>query len=89
MSLVFATWFARLVYIYIGIGLLLLPWWHMRGLRRLDAVAAKGPWGFRVLISPGLVVLWPWMLARAARAPGHPTEERNAHRVRAHARPTA
>jgi len=59
---------------------MLLPWWHVRGLRRFDASAGTGPWGFRVLISPGLVALWPWLLARARSGAGHPHAERNAHR---------
>jgi hypothetical protein len=61
----------------------LLPWWHLRGLRRLDASSASGPWGFRVLISPGLVALWPWLFARARQGTGHPHTERNAHRAAA------
>lgn len=59
---------------------MLLPWWHVRGLRRFDASAGTGPWGFRVLISPGLVAQWPWLLARARSGAGHPHAERNAHR---------
>jgi len=81
MPVEIATWLVRAFYVYVGVGLLLLPWWHWRGLRRLDETAAKGPWGFRLLISPGLVALWPVMLQRARRGTGHPAEERNAHRT--------
>jgi hypothetical protein len=70
----------RALYFYGGVGVLLLPWWHWRGLSRLDVAAGKGPWGFRGLISPGLVALWPWLLMRARRAKGHPRTETNAHR---------
>lgn len=80
MSIAVATTLVRLVAIYLTLGALLLPWWHTRGLRRLDATAAKGPWGFRLLISPGLVALWPWLLRRGLRGNGHPPVERNAHR---------
>lgn len=83
MLLPIATWFVRAVYAYLGIGLLLLPWWHGRGLRRLDGAAGAGPWGFRVLISPGLAALWPWLLRRAWRGTGQPPVERTAHRVAA------
>lgn len=83
MPLEFAKALVRLFYVYLLIGGLLLPWWHARGLRRLDATAATGPWGFRVLISFGLVALWPWLLARACRTSGHPEAEHNAHRDRA------
>jgi len=80
MTLEIATWLVRALYAYAGIGLLLLPWWHWAGLRRLDATAASGPWGFRVLISFGLVALWPWLVLQARPGHGHPPAERNAHR---------
>lgn len=83
MSLLLATWLVRAAYAYLVLGLLLLPWWHRRGLGRLDAAAGTGPWGFRVLISPGLVALWPWLLARARPGTGRPAAERNAHRAAA------
>ena len=83
MSLLIARWVVRAAYAYAMIGIALLPWWQARGLRRLDAAAGAGPWGFRVLVSPGLVALWPWLLRRAGRGTGHPPVERNAHRAAA------
>jgi hypothetical protein len=83
MSVEIATWLVRGFYLYVGAGLLLLPWWHWRGLRLLDETAANGPWGFRIIISPGLVALWPAMLRRARQGNGHPAEECTAHRTRA------
>jgi hypothetical protein len=32
------------------------------GLARVDPVAAAGPWRFKLLIAPGIVVLWPVVL---------------------------
>lgn len=83
MNLTLAVWVVYAIYLYVLIGLLLLPWWHLRGLRELDEVAATGPWGFRLLISFGLVALWPAMLRRARRAHGEPVPEHNPHRDRA------
>jgi hypothetical protein len=80
MNLNVALWTARAVYFYLGIGLLLLPWWQLRGLAKLDRAAAEGPWGFRILISFGLVALWPVLFRRIATADGHPPAERNPHR---------
>lgn len=80
MPLLLATWLVHAIYAYVLAGLLLLPWWHLRGLHRLDPGAGRGPWGFRMLISPGLVALWPGLLVRALRSPGRPKTERNAHR---------
>jgi hypothetical protein len=81
MPVEIATWLVRAFYGYVGVGLLLLPWWHWHGLRRLDETAANGPRGFRLLISPGLVALWPFMLQRGRPGTGHPAEECNAHRT--------
>jgi len=80
MNIAVATWLVHLVYAYVTIGFVLLPWWHLRGLKKLDLTAGKGPRGFRLLISPGLVALWPWLIRRAARHHGHPTAENNPHR---------
>lgn len=68
------------LYAYAGIGVLLLPWWHTRGLKRLDLPAGAGPVGFRILISPGLVALWLPLWWRSRRADGHPRAEHNPHR---------
>ncbi|NOT42216.1 MAG: hypothetical protein HOP13_17205 [Alphaproteobacteria bacterium] len=37
------------------------------GLRRLDPIAAAGPLRFKLLIAPGLAVLWPIMIMLWAR----------------------
>lgn len=65
---------------YLAAGLLLLPWWHRAGLRRIDAGAAGAAWPVRLILSPGLVLLWPVLLRAAWRNPGHPPPESNAHR---------
>jgi hypothetical protein len=36
---------------------------HWRGVGRLDAAAEHGTLGFRILVTPGIVALWP-LLAR-------------------------
>lgn len=85
MPVEFAIYLVRVLYVYAGIGIVLLPWWHLVGLRRLDLTAATGPWGFRILVSFGLAAFWPWLLLRARRAHGHPLPEHNTHRDRASA----
>lgn len=38
-----------------------------RDTRRLDTGVAGAPIGFKILIAPGLIAMWPWFLTRAAR----------------------
>lgn len=51
----------------------------LRGVNRIDPVAREGTWGFRLLILPGVVALWPLLLGRWVRGEG-PPQEKNAHR---------
>jgi hypothetical protein len=56
------------------------------GVQRIDPVARDGTWGFRVLIVPGVVLLWPLLARRWAVGSVHPPRESNAHRRRARLR---
>ena len=50
----------------------LRPWqmaFLLVGLDRIDPVA-RGAYGFRPLLLPGLVLLWPWVVLRWARLAG-------------------
>ena len=49
------------------------------GIRRLDPAAEGSGYGFRALIFPGAVALWPMLALRWARGASRPAE-RNAHR---------
>lgn len=80
MSILFAKILVELLYAYLGIGVLVMLWMHAGGLRRVDTAAAKGTIGFRILVSPGLVLLWPLILKRAIHAAGHPPVESGPHR---------
>jgi hypothetical protein len=47
----------------------------LRGVDRVDEAARGAPIGFRLLILPGTVALWPLLAARwiqATRSGGHP-----------------
>jgi len=37
------------------------------GLRRVDPAAEHAPWGFRIIILPGVAALWPLLLRRWIR----------------------
>ena len=71
MPLNLAGVLARLGEGYLLVGLLFGIWFAARGAGRLDFAATTGSAGFRLLILPGGVLLWPLLLprffARAAR----------------------
>lgn len=56
------------IFAYAGLGLLLAVPMALRGVDRVDPAAAEGTWGFRVLALPGLIALWPLVLARWLKA---------------------
>ena len=68
------------VTIYLAIGAVFAPVFAFLGARRIDPSAAPGTLGFRLLIMPGAMLLWPWLLYRWIRSGGTPPEEQNAHR---------
>jgi hypothetical protein len=47
---------------------------------KIDPHAAHGPWGFRLLIIPGVAAFWPLLLARWLAGVRKTPEEYNAHR---------
>jgi hypothetical protein len=53
------------------------------GVRRIDPHASHGSLGFRLLIIPGAMALWPILLRRWATGVHEPPEECTSHRQRA------
>lgn len=74
--------------LYLAIGLLIaLAVAFGPGLgARVDRGLAASGGGARLLLVPGMVLLWPWLALRVARGGGEPPNESNAHR-RANRRP--
>ncbi len=59
--------------LYLALGIAVAVGIHWRGLARIDPGTRGAGIGFRVLITPGLVALWPWLLVvwnRAVRGSG-------------------
>lgn len=59
--------------IHLAVGMVVAVAIHWRGLPRIDPATRGAGIGFRILITPGLVALWPWLLVvwrRAARGSG-------------------
>jgi len=74
-----AVWSVRLLTLYVAFGIVFSLPFVLRGVNRIDPVAAQGTWGFRLIILPGVVALWPLLLARWLKG-APPPRERNAHR---------
>jgi hypothetical protein len=68
ISLGLATWIVRAAGLYLLLGALVaIPFaWRWSG--RLDPVAAHGTSGFRLLLIPGAILLWPLLLSRVLRS---------------------
>lgn len=80
MSIVIAEWTVRIVGLYLALGLVVALPFVIKGAQRVDPAAREGTWGFRVLIFPGAVALWPLLLKRWLGGTDRPPAERNAHR---------
>ena len=53
------------------------------GVKQIDPHAAHGSWGFRVLIIPGTMFLWPLLAKRWLKGVHEPPEENSPHRCAA------
>ena len=66
--------------IYLLVGLLFVPFFVIIGAGRIDPAVQQSTWGFRLIIMPGVIALWPLLLLRLLRGVRHPPTENNAHR---------
>jgi len=66
------------LYAYLAIGAVAAVPFVVRGVRRVDPRGRGASLGFRLVILPACVGLWPLVLARWVR--GGPPDERSAHR---------
>ena len=84
-----AAYFLILMGVYLLCGLIFAVPFVLAGAGRIDPHAAHGTWGFRFLIVPGTILLWPLLARCWLKGVHEPPEERNAHRsaARKEARP--
>ena len=83
MATLIARWMLGAVGTYLALGLLFSVPFLAAGLGRIDPSARGAPWGFRLIVLPGVVALWPLLLRRWASGATDPPEERTAHRLAA------
>ncbi len=66
--------------VYAVLGILFAIPFVIKGIGRLDPAAQDGTWGFRLLILPGVVALWPLLARRWLMGARQPPTECNPHR---------
>lgn len=88
MAVTVVTWIVYLVGAYLAAGVVAALALHIRGLGAIDHATIGAPVSFRVLITPGLIALWPTVLSkwrtvkRGGDAPGNPDAPLSAMRLR-------
>ena len=78
-----AEWISILVGIYLALGIVFAIAFSIRGIRKIDPGTEGGSWGFRLIILPGVVGLWPFLAKRWLTGVTEPPEEDNPHRIAA------
>jgi hypothetical protein len=78
-----ASTFLILLGIYLACGFVFAVPFVLLGVKKIDPHATRGSWGFRLLIIPGTMALWPLLLRRWVKGVHEPPEECNAHRCAA------
>jgi hypothetical protein len=82
-ELMIATVLLILLGSYLACGFVFAVPFVLFGVKRIDPHAARGSWGFRVLILPGTTAFWPLLLRRWLNGIHEPPEECNPHRCAA------
>jgi len=68
MSLGLAHGVLFVLAIYLGLGVLVAVPLVVAGIGRIDPAAKTAPWTFRLLVLPGAIALWPFLLRRLRKA---------------------
>ena len=66
--------------VYLALGLAFAIPFTLVGVKKIDPHAARGSWGFRLLIIPGAMTFWPLLLRRWKSGLKKPPEQCDAHR---------
>ena len=68
---------------YLACGLVFAIPFALVGVKKIDPHAEHGSWGFRLLIIPGAMALWPLLLRRWISGAKEPPGQCDAHRLAA------
>lgn len=78
-----ASWIVGALGIYLAMGLLFSIPFILKGVGKNDPAVHGATLGFRLIIVPGVVLLWPVLLRRWMSNTGVPPEETSPHRTAA------
>ena len=78
-----ATVFIGLLGLYLAIGLLFCIPFVLKGVGKNDPAVQGATLGFRLIIIPGVVMMWPFLIRRWMSGTGVPPEETSPHRTAA------
>jgi hypothetical protein len=81
-----ARWLLVALGLYAALGLAFAVAFVVRGVGRIDPAARDASWGFRLVVLPGVVALWPLLARRWWSGASAPPVESNAHRRAARSR---
>ena len=81
MSITVASWIWSVVGIYLGIGVLFAVLFLSLRLKKSDPDAEGSSIGFRAIVLPGIILLWPALARRWIAVVSKPLEEQSPHRV--------
>lgn len=76
----FFSWIWILTGLYLALGLLFAGPFLIRRIQHTDAAAEGSSVGFRLMILPGVVLLWPMLALRWLAGIDHPPQMRSPHR---------
>ncbi|MCK6619403.1 MAG: hypothetical protein HUU32_15210 [Calditrichaceae bacterium] len=83
MPVMLADILILLAAIYLCIGLLFAIPFAFFGAGQIDPTARKATAGFKLIIIPGTMALWPLLAFRWLKGVAEPPEEKNPHRLAA------
>ncbi len=78
--MIIAIWIWILVGAYLGLGVLFAVPFLTRRIQHTDPAAKDATPGFRLMVLPGVVLLWPVLARRWAAGINNPPVERSPHR---------
>ena len=81
MSITAASWIWSIIGIYLVLGVLFAIAFMTMRLKHSDPDAEQATWGFRLIVLPGVILMWPALAKRWVTGVSTPQEEKSPHRT--------